>query len=139
MLTFLKVFGRGILVTILLPFILLVLALYLVYCLLLFVVMFFRGVIAFFSGGNIGSELPEDLEAKRIVLENEKSDAQAKDMLNMMYQGMAQSMAQAAFNQAQQQQQPQIRPDVIDYLTANENNEAPQEITQQEMPQGEDK
>ena len=126
MLSFLKVFGRGLLVTILLPF-------------LLFVVMFFRGVIAFFSGGNIGSELPEDLEAKRIVLENEKSDAQAKDMLNMMYQGMAQSMAQAAFNQAQQQQQPQVRPDVIDYLTASENNEAPQEITQQEMPQGEDK
>ena len=136
MLSFLKVFGRGLLVTILLPFILLVLALYMVYCLLLFIFMFFKGVISFFKGGNINADLPEDLEARRIVLENEKSDSQAKDMLNMMYQGVAQTMAQAAFNQAQQPQ-PQVRPDVIDYLSTPQVEEKPQEIPQQEDIQGE--
>lgn len=136
MLSFLKVFGRGLLVTILLPFILLVLTLYMVYCLLLFIFMFFKGVINFFKGGNINADLPEDLEARRIVLENEKTDSQAKDMLNMMYQGMAQTMAQAAFNQAQQPQ-PQVRPDVIDYLSTPQVEEKPQEIPQQEDIHGE--
>ena len=104
MLSFLKVFGRGIVVTLLLPFIVLVLALYGVYCLVLFVVMFFRDVIGFFKGNNFNADLPEDLEARRIVLETEKTDANAKEMLNMMYQ---QTMAQAAFNAAMQQQQQQ--------------------------------
>ena len=128
MLSFLKVFARGIIVTLLLPIIVLVLAFYMVYCLILFVVMFFKGVIGFFKGNNINADLPEDLEARRIILENEKSDAQAKDALNMLYQGMAQGMAQAAFNQAQQQQQPQVRPDIIDYLSAPETPEEPKEI-----------
>ena len=125
MLSFLKVFGRGIIVTLLLPIIVLVLACYMVYCLVLFVIMFFKGVIGYFKGNNINADLPEDLEARRIVLENEKTDAQAKDMLNIMYQ----SMAQAAINQAQAQSQPQVRPDVIDYLTAEENKEEPEQIT----------
>ena len=104
MLSFLKVFGRGIVVTILLPFILLLLAFYMVYCLVLFVVMFFKDVIGFFRGNNFNADLPEDLEARRIVLEKEKVDSNAKDMLNMMYQ---QTMAQAAFNAAAMQQQMQ--------------------------------
>ena len=137
MLSFLKVFGRGIIVTLLLPIIVLVLACYMVYCLVLFVVMFFRAVIGYFKGNNINADLPEDLEARRIVLEKEKTDAQAKDALNMIYQGMAQGMAQAAFNQAQQQTQ--VRPDVIDYLTASENEEKPEEIPMQEEAEGEDR
>jgi len=116
MLSFLKVFARGIIVTLLLPIIVLVLACYMVYCLVLFVVMFFKAVIGFFKGNNINADLPEDLEARRIVLEKEKTDTQAKDMLSMMYQGMAQGMAQAALNQPQ----PQVRPDVIDYLSNEE-------------------
>ena len=133
MLSFLKVFGRGIVTTLLLPVIALVLALYMAYCLILFVVMFFKGVIGFFKGNNINADLPEDLEARRIVLEKEKTDTQAKDALNMMYQSMAQGMAQAALNQAQTQ--PQVRPDVIDYLNATENEEEPKQIASE----GEDK
>ena len=100
MLSFLKVFARGIIVTLLLPIILLILALYFVYCLFLFIFMFFKGTIDFFKGGTLSTDLPEDLEARRIVLEKEKSDHQAKEMLNMMYQT---TMAQAGFNQTQQQ------------------------------------
>ena len=135
MLSFLKVFGRGLLVTILLPFYLLILAFYLAYCLILFVVMFFKAVIGYFKGNNINADLPEDLEARRLVLEQEKSDSQAKDALNMMYQTMAQGMAQAALNQAQQQ--PQVRPDVIDYLTASENEAEPKQIAETEEVNGE--
>jgi len=86
MLSFLKVFARGIITTILLPLILLVLALYGVYCLILFVVMFFKGVIGYFKGNDFKVDLPEDLEARRMVLEREKRDYQAKEMLNMMYE-----------------------------------------------------
>lgn len=107
MLSFLKVFARGIIVTILLPVILLVLALYMVYCLVLFVIMFFKGVINFFKGGNIGSDLPEDQEAKRILLEKERTDSQAKDMLNIMYQNMAQA---AMAGQPMPQPMPQAQP-----------------------------
>jgi len=96
MLGFLKVFGRGILVTLLLPIILLILALYGVYCIVLFIFMFFKGVVDFFSGKNFTADLPEDLEARRMVLEKEKADAQAKEMLNMMYQ---QALSKAGFNQ----------------------------------------
>ena len=69
MLSFLKVFARGIIVTLLLPIILLILALYFVYCLFLFIFMFFKGTIDFFKGGTLSTDLPEDLEARRIVLE----------------------------------------------------------------------
>ena len=107
MLSFLKVFARGIIVTLLLPIILLVLVVYGIYCIFLFVFMFFKGVIGFFKGKNINADLPEDLEARRIVLEKEKADAQAKEMLNIMYQN---TMAQAAFNQNRMQN------DGMDYL-----------------------
>ena len=95
MLGFLKVFGRGILVTLLLPIIVLIIGLYGVYCIILFIFMFFKGVVDFFSGKNFTAELPEDLEARRMVLEKEKADAQAKEMLNLMYQ---QALAKAGFN-----------------------------------------
>ena len=115
MLSFLKVFARGIIVTILLPIILLVLALYFVYCLFLFIFMFFKGSIDFFKGRTLDTDLPEDLEAKRIVLEKEKADHQAKEMLNMMYQT---TMAQAGFNQSTQQS------DGMDYLEKSTTEEA---------------
>ena len=135
MLSFLKVFARGIVVTLLLPFIVLVLAFYMVYCLILFVIMFFKGVIGFFKGKNINADLPEDLEARRIVLEKEKSDSQAKDMLNMMYQ---QTMAQAAFNASMQQQQQSSNPIFSEPAPAIDVKEVEQiEETEQEPEEGE--
>ena len=132
MLSFLKVFARGIIVTLLLPVIVLVLVLYGVYCLGLFVFMFFKGVIDYFRGNNFNAELPEDNTAKRILLEKEKSESQAKDMLNMMYQ---QTMAQAAFNQNLQENP--AKNDGIDYLR-NENNEPSQEESSIQI-EGEDR
>ena len=93
MLQFLKVFGRGVLTTVLLPFIVLAWVLYGVYCIGVFIVMFFKGVIDYFKGNTFNPELPEDLEARRMVLEKEKQEEQAKDALSMMYQNaMAQTI-----------------------------------------------
>lgn len=93
MLAFLKVFGRGVLVTVLLPFILLIWVLYGVYCVGAFIFMFFKSTIDFFKGKSFNADLPEDLEARRIILEKEKSTEQATDMLNMMYKSaMAQTI-----------------------------------------------
>ena len=91
MLKLLKVFGRGVLVTVLLPFILLVWVLYGVYCIGLFIFMFFKSTIEYFQGKSFDADLPEDLEARRLLLEQEKRNEQAKDALSMMYQN---SMAQ---------------------------------------------
>lgn len=86
MLSLLKVFLRGIVVTLLSPIILLILVLYGVYCIGLFIFMFFKGVIDYFRGKTFNADLPEDLEARRMLLEKEKQEEQAKDMLNMMYE-----------------------------------------------------
>lgn len=86
MLSLLKVFVRGIVVTLLSPIILLILVLYGVYCIGLFIFMFFKGVIDYFRGKTFNADLPEDLEARRMLLEKEKQEEQAKDMLNMMYE-----------------------------------------------------
>ena len=87
MLNLLKVFGRGILVTVLLPFILIIWVLYAVYCIGLFIFMFFKSTIEYFQGKTFNAELPEDIEARRILLEKEKTEEQAKEALKMMYQG----------------------------------------------------
>ena len=86
MLSLLKVFLRGIVVTLLSPIILLILVVYGVYCIGLFIFMFFKGVIDYFRGKTFNADLPEDLEARRLLLEKEKQEEQAKDMLNMMYE-----------------------------------------------------
>ena len=94
MLSLLKVFLRGIVVTLLSPIILLILVLYGVYCIGLFIFMFFKGVIDYFRGKTFNADLPEDLEARRMLLEKEKQEEQAKDMLNMMYES---TMARSQF------------------------------------------
>ncbi len=86
MLKLLKVFGRGLLVTVLLPFIVLIWVFYGVYCIGVFIFMFFKSTIEYFQGKTFNAELPEDIEARRILLEKEKANEQAKDALNMMYQ-----------------------------------------------------
>ena len=94
MLSLLKVFLRGIVVTLLSPIILLILVLYGLYCIGLFIFMFFKGVIDYFRGKTFNADLPEDLEARRMLLEKEKQEEQAKDMLNMMYES---TMARSQF------------------------------------------
>ena len=86
MLKLLKVFGRGVLVTISLPLIVLVWVLYGVYCIFVFIFMFFKTTIEYFQGKSFNADLPEDLEARRMLLEQEKTNEQAKEALSMMYQ-----------------------------------------------------
>lgn len=98
MVALLKLFGKGVLTTLLLPIILLVWVLYGVYCFIAFIVMFFVNVVEFFQGKNYGGDLIEDLEARKILLEKEKADEQLRAAANMMYQN---AMAQAQYNQQQ--------------------------------------
>ncbi len=94
MLQFLKVFGRGVLTTVLLPVIALIWVLYAVYCIGVFIVMFFKGVVDFFKGNSFNPDMVEDLESRRMLLEKEKQTEQARDALSMMYQNtMAQTIA----------------------------------------------
>lgn len=101
MLKLLKVFGRGILVTVLLPFILLIWVFYGVYCIGLFIFMFFKTTIEYFQGKTFDATLPEDLEARRLLLEQEEKEEQAKDALSMMYQ---QAMTQTIYPPNEPQQ-----------------------------------
>ena len=55
--------------------------------------MFFKGVIDFFKGNSFNPDMVEDLESRRMLLEKEKQNEQAKDALSMMYQNaMAQTI-----------------------------------------------
>lgn len=67
MIKFLQVFGQGLLYVVLSPFFLLILALYLVYASIVMVFLFFQMIIMFFAGKNMFGDLPEDLEAAKIL------------------------------------------------------------------------
>ena len=55
--------------------------------------MFFKGVVDFFKGNSFNPDMVEDLESRRMLLEKEKQNEQAKDALSMMYQNaMAQTI-----------------------------------------------
>ena len=93
MLQFLKVFGRGVLTVVALPLIILIWVFYAIYCIGVFIVMFFKGVVDYFKGNSFNPDMTEDLESKRLLLEREKQNEQAKDALSMMYQNaMAQTI-----------------------------------------------
>ena len=77
MLSFFKIFGQGVLYVILLPFIVLLLALYAVYCILVFIYMAIRNIIIFFSGGTPLGDMKEDVEAKKILMARQEAPRQA--------------------------------------------------------------
>ena len=76
MLGFLKIFLQGVLYVVTLPLILAVLALYAVYCVFVFIYVAIRSVIVFFMGGTPLGDLPEDVEAKRILMEREQAKSE---------------------------------------------------------------
>lgn len=86
MLSFLKVFGQGVLCVVLSPLIVLILALYSIYCALVFTYIAIRSIIVFFMGGTPLGDLPEDVEAKRVLMEKNKTEEDAKRALAAMYQ-----------------------------------------------------
>ena len=76
MIGFLKVFGKGVLYTILLPFILLIWALFTVYCIFLFIFYFFRNNVVWLKGGSPFADMKEDVKAKQILLEQQNKQEQ---------------------------------------------------------------
>ena len=93
MLQFLKVFLRGVITVVALPVIVLIWVFYTIYCVGVFIVMFFKGVVDYFRGNSFNPDMTEDLESRRMLLEREKQNEQAKDALSMMYQNaMAQTI-----------------------------------------------
>ena len=138
MLSFLKVFARGIICTVLLPLILAVWVLYGVYCLIAFMVMLVKSVIVFFAGGNAAGEMPEDIEAKRILLEAEQAKVEQAQVVNMMYQNMS-NMMQQTMPQPAVMPTPQPQPAQFDQPVQEstpeqsfENVESEQEINNEE-------
>jgi len=124
MLKLLKVFLRGLIITLLLPFIVAVWVLYGLYCIGLFIFMFVKTTIEYFKGGSFSADLPEDIEARRMVLEKEKRDEQAKEMLSSMYEtSLAQQQANMfAQNQENCENSVENR-DFLDEITSDEAEE----------------
>jgi hypothetical protein len=121
MLKLLKVFARGIIVTLLLPVIVLVWVLYAVYCIGLFIFMFVKTTIEYFKGLSFNADLPEDIEARKIVLEKEKRDEQAKQMLSSMYESsIAQQQARLYNEPTEINQNSEEKPDFLDEITNSE-------------------
>ena len=108
MLGFLKIFLQGVLYVVLLPFILVLLALYAVYCVFVFIYIAIRSIIVFFMGGTPLGDLPEDVEAKRILMErNQPKEDATQQLANAIAQSQLQ-IAQSLYNQQNPQpvQQP---------------------------------
>lgn len=105
MLGFIKIFLQGILYVVFLPLILLVLALYAVYCVFVFIYISIRSIIVFFMGGTPLGDLPEDVEAKRILMEREtaKQENTTQNLADAIVQSQLQ-IAQSLYNQQAQQQ-----------------------------------
>ena len=101
MLGFLKVFLQGILYVVLLPLILAILAGYCIYCIVIFIYMAIRSIIVFFMGGSPLGDLPEDVEAKRILMEREQQKANS---MQTFADALVQSQVQIAQSMLNQQQ-----------------------------------
>ena len=71
---FFKTLGLGLLYTVALPFALLLLALYGVFGFVVFLIQLVRNIVVFFSGGTVGGDLPEDVEAKKILIEKHRAE-----------------------------------------------------------------
>lgn len=127
MLGFIKIFLQGLLYVVLLPLIILVLALYAAYCIIIFIYMAIRSVIVFFMGGTPLGDLPEDVEAKRILMEREQNKNQ--DPTQALANAIAQSSMQIAQNMYAQQPTSEVAP-------TETTNEDTYENTIEEMDDG---
>lgn len=67
MASFFKTFFMGMLITILLPLIAAIFAIFFLYCLIVFIYTAIRSIIVYFSGGRPFGDLPEDVKAKEII------------------------------------------------------------------------
>ena len=141
MIGFLKVFGKGVLYTVLFPFIVLILVLYTAYCIFLFIYTFIRAVILWISGGSPFDDTKEDVEAKRILLgrQNQETAAQQNDQYKDALIATLASAVAAQSQAAQQAQQPQQGVPTYDVFPTNElEHNEPSQIEQYIDEKGED-
>ena len=141
MIGFLKVFGKGVLYTVLFPFIVLILVLYTVYCIFLFIYTFIRAVILWIGGGSPFDDTKEDVEAKRILLgrQNQETAAQQNDQYKDALIATLASAVAAQSQAAQQAQQPQQNVPTYDVFPTKElENNEPSQIEQYIDEKGED-
>ena len=138
MLSLLKVFFRGVLTTLALPLILLVWVLYGIYCIGLFIFMFFKSVIDYFLGKTFTSELPEDLEARRMILEKEKAEEERKERMDTMYQNVfaqPKTITPESAQQEYQQQNPYAAPEINTFEQSENDYQSSEELEENEESQ----
>ena len=104
MIGFLKVFGKGVLYTILFPFIILIWVLFTIYCIGLFMYQFFKSVILWIKGDSPFADTKEDIEAKRVLLERQNQTV-ATQQNDQYKDALIASLANAVVQQQQQMQQ----------------------------------
>ena len=107
---FLKVFGRGVLYTVLLPFIVLIWVLFTVYNIFLFIVMFFISVIKWVKGGSPFADTKEDVQAKKLLLERHNQAAtteQTQQNKDALIAALASAVIQSTNQQNQSTEQTQ--------------------------------
>jgi len=138
MLGFIKVFAQGVLYVVLLPLILAILALYAVYCTITFIYMAIKSIIIFFSGGTPMGDLPEDVEAKRILMEKEFKLEKQQEVNQNLTNALMQNQIQMA--QLLQQQQINNQPQPVTPQEPEEEVEpyAPTESSGLEVPEFEE-
>ena len=102
MLDFLKVFVRGIVCTLLLPFILVFLALYTVYLIVVYAILLVRNLIVFFMGGN-ATLMKQDIQAKKVLMAQNNASANMTDMLAGLMHSAIEQNPEAVRAMAQQQ------------------------------------
>ena len=70
----LKSFAKGLLYVVFFPFCLIAIALYAVFGIFVFLFQFIRLVFLFFTGRNLFNDLPEDIEARKIIDANKPKE-----------------------------------------------------------------
>lgn len=111
MIGFLKVFGKGVLYTILFPFIVLIWVLFTVYCIFLFIYSLIKSVILWIKGDSPFNDTKEDAEAKRILIDrqNQQNTSQTNDQYK---DALIATLASAVAAQSQANQQMNQKPEI---------------------------
>ena len=99
---FFKVFLRGIITILLLPFVLAFLALYTVYCVFVYLIMLVRNVVVFFMGGSI-NKMKQDTEAIKLLENKSNTEKNMSEMLAGIMHSAIQQNPEAVQAMAQQQ------------------------------------
>ena len=74
MASFFKNLGKGLLYVLIFPFGLIAIAIYAVFGIFVFFFQFIRLIVLFFTGRSLNSDLPEDIEAKKIIEANKPKE-----------------------------------------------------------------